>query len=54
MRGLPDSVVVGTYKRLTRKARKGNNVRFENHYELGLAIRNLVLSMVGEKAKKGN
>lgn len=49
MRGLPDSVVVGTYKRLTRKARKRNNVSFDNYYELGLAIRNLVLRMRGKK-----
>jgi len=43
MRGLPDSAVVGTYKRLTRKARR-NNVSFDlDYYALGLAIRRLVL-----------
>lgn len=45
MRGLPDSAIYGTYKRLTRKMRKRSGATFDemDAYYLGLAIRNFFL-----------
>lgn len=51
MRGLPDSAIYGTYKRLARKKRRKHNAGFDDFdfYALGLAVRNFVLRF----AKKG-
>lgn len=45
MRGLPDSAIYGTYKRLARKKRRKAGSSFDemDAYYLGLAIRNFFL-----------
>lgn len=42
-RGLPDSVVYGTYKRLARKRKRKDAFDDFDYYALGLAIRNLIM-----------
>lgn len=55
MRGLPDSAIYGTYKRLTRKMRKRAGSSFDemDYYYLGLGLRNFFLRITN-KNKKGN
>jgi len=54
MRGLPDSAIYGTYKRLARKKRKGAGSSFDemDAYYLGLGLRNFFLRITNRTKKE--
>jgi hypothetical protein len=44
MRGLPDSAVWGTYKRLTRKPRRGKNSKENAYYQQNADVLNAMVA----------